>query len=672
MGGDSTVQYYLHGGYSSTKGLENVGERINFNRVLLRSDLGVQLSKIIKLDLGITGWMDLSRFAAMGKDEMFDIMSSYPAYATPMQIGDSAFIVNREYPENLLSKLTSEGFTESIKRTVNFNLGLTFNFNHLVKGLSMKHDLSLDINNEVMKGKGGNPYLYEPEFTTNSMGEDTMLLHVYTHENKVLDIEHQEDEITRYYTYYFNLDYDREFGNDHYLNTDLLYFQNALERRGKSGDVKSQMINGKLAYSYRNKYVIDGYLICTGTQKLIDKNKFDIFPGFGIAWIASSEPFLNGSSSVNFLKVRASIGRVGLINTSEYYIYRDTWYSWGTDVTFGTKDKNSDYTTYTLNQTGNPDAKWPFITKINVGIDGIFLDNSINIVIDGYLNKFSNQLARLYDLHSEMEGDSIYIPFENYNHTERWGIESGISYNNRIADFYYSIGGNFSYSIEKNTQIAELDYPDTYRKQNNQRSDAIWGLVSSGFFQDENDIYSSDVQMFGAVYPGDIKYIDQNDDNIIDEKDKVIIGNTSPDISVGVHLHLGYKNFSLFLQGTGIFGSDLVLNNPYYWNYGRNKYSSIMQNDFPRLSTFGSTNNYRLSDYWILNGSYFRLKTAELSYQLPSAANKILKAGIKFFVRGNNIITFSKMKELDPENIDAGISSYPLYRMFSGGLSISF
>ncbi len=101
LGGDSTIQYYLHGGYLSNRGLESIGERINFDQILLRSDLRVQLNEIIRMDLGITGWMDISRFPRMGRDGMFGIMSSYPAYATPLMMGDSIFIVNRDYPHRV-------------------------------------------------------------------------------------------------------------------------------------------------------------------------------------------------------------------------------------------------------------------------------------------------------------------------------------------------------------------------------------------------------------------------------------------------------------------------------------------------------------------------------------------------------------------------------------------
>ncbi len=535
----------------------------------------------------------------------------------------------------------------------------------------MKHYVSLDLYNELVRGTGGNPNLYEPLFTVNDAGEDTTILNIYTHEFQDLDIGHMDDDITRHYTYYFNLDYDREIGDGHFLNTDLLYFQNALERRGKTGDEKNQMLNGKINYSFRNRYIIDLFMAYNGTQKLSGSNQFRFFPGFGVAWIASSESFLRNSPIVSFLKLRASYGESGYFNISEYYVYRDTWYSSGSNVIFGTKDKYSDYPAYELTQTGNPDADWPVVKKLNAGIDASFLKNSLSLAMDVYQNSYSGLLDRLIAYHPGIEGDTRFIPYENYNATERRGIEAGISYHNRAGEFGYMAGGTFAWSKERYTRIAELDYPDSYRTMEGKRTDAIWGLESNGLFLDQEDIASSATQMFGPVYPGDIKYTDQNGDGLLDERDEVIIGYSSPTVNIGIHCRLVYKNFSLFLQGAGTFGSDLVLNNPYYRNYGKDTYSAFMLNDYPRLTTYGSSNNLRLSDYWMSDGAFFRLKMVEFSYSLPANTLNALQTGLRIFVRGNNLLTFSGMEDLDPENIDAGVTMYPLYKTWAVGISIA-
>lgn len=669
MGGDSTIQYYLHGGWQSNQGLESIGERLDYNRMLLRSDLDIQLNDMVGINIGITGWMDITRNASMGSEEMFDIMSSYPAYAIPMQLGDSAFLVNRDYPSNLLSKMTAEGFSRVQKRTVNFNLGLDFNLNKFIKGLSMNGYISIDSYNELVEGTQGNPFLYEPEYVPAANGEDSLVLNVYQYETKDTDISHVSDDINRQYTFYSKLNYERQFSQDHLFNASVLYFQNALERRGKTGDIKSQMINSSINYSFKGKYIFDGYLLYTGTQKLIGDIKFKLSSGVGLAWIASSEPFLENVDFINHLKLRVSLGSIGLINTSEYYVYRDAWYSWD-NVQFGTKDKNSDYDTYILEQTGNPDANWPVMRKFNVGMDGSIFNNSLRFSVDFYQNTYTGQLERLMDFRSGMEGNYRFIPLENYNETKNLGIESGLSYSDDIADFSYVIGVNFSYGKETYSKVAELNYSDSYRLMNSQPTDAIWGLEADGLFQNNDEISQAPTQMFGEVNPGDIRYKNQNGDNIIDEKDYKVIGNSVPDYMLGGFIQLAYKGFGLYVQGASTFGHNLVLDNGYYRNFGLDKYSVIMQNDYPRLSSLGSSNNFRSSDYWIANGGFFRLKTVELSYDLPSLFSRRSNSGLKIFVRGNNLLTFSGFKELDPENINAGVTGYPLFKTIAIGLSI--
>lgn len=669
MGGDSTIQYYLHGGWQSNQGLEKVGERISYNRMLLRSDLDILLSDIVSLNIGITGWMDINRYPSIGREEIFQIMSSYPAYAIPMQSGDSAFIVNRDYPDNLLSKLTAEGFSRSQRRTVNFNLGLRFNLDQFVRGLSMDSYVSLDSYNELVEGTQGNPFLYEPDYVAGADGEDSLVLRVFEYETKDTEIGHIGDDINRRYTFYSKLNYERGFGRNHRMNANLLYFQNALEKRGKTGDIKNQMINGSFNYSYRGKYVFDGYLLYTGTQKLIGSNTFNLSPGLGVAWIASSESFLQNAGFINFLKLRASIGSVGLINTSEYYVYRDAWYSWD-EVQFGTRDKNSDYDTYILEITGNPDAEWPVLRKSNVGMDGSFFGKRVRFTADFYHHTYSGQLDQLMDFRSDIEGGPRFIPYLNYNETRNWGFESGLSYAHAMGAFSYVIGVNFSYGKEKYSKIAELDYPDSYRSMEGNPTDAIWGLESDGLFGSAEEISGAPRQMFGEVYTGDIRYKDQNGDNIIDERDYKVIGNTLPEYVAGGFLQLGFKNIELYIQGASTLGHNLMLDNPYYWNYGLDKYSVIMQNDYPRLTTLGSTNNYRPSDYWLANGAFFRLKTVELSYQLPFQFSQSKETGLTIFVRGNNLITVSDLQESDPENMNAGVTGYPLYKTVAFGVSM--
>lgn len=168
----------------------------------------------------------------------------------------------------------------------------------------------------------------------------------------------------------------------------------------------------------------------------------------------------------------------------------------------------------------------------------------------------------------------------------------------------------------------------------------------------------------------------------MDQNDYSEIGNSLPRLQYGALLTVGFRQFDLMISGYGAGQYDVYLNNAYYRPQPENAYYASVRESFnlqtgtgtrPRLSADGSSNNYRLSDYWLANGSYFKIKEAEVSYSLPtSASNRLHLSGLRFYVRGNNLMTLSSIQDVDPEYINAGFTSYPFIRTVSFGLNIRF
>jgi len=207
----------------------------------------------------------------------------------------------------------------------------------------------------------------------------------------------------------------------------------------------------------------------------------------------------------------------------------------------------------------------------------------------------------------------------------------------------------------------------------------VLGQRYIGVFTDEADIAASPQQGFGQVRPGDLKYADTNADGTVDNADRVVIANTTPSYQYGITVKLLWKGFNLDLLGYGLAGFDHLLTNKYYQIHGARKYSQVLidglpnGNPHPALSPEYRNNNFINSDYWVVDGSWFKLRNAELGYTLPYTLSEKFGVGaLKVFARGTNLFTISKINDRDPENLDAGIGNFPLCRTFTGGISVSF
>jgi hypothetical protein len=271
-----------------------------------------------------------------------------------------------------------------------------------------------------------------------------------------------------------------------------------------------------------------------------------------------------------------------------------------------------------------------------------------------------------------------FIPYTNYNSNRRTGFDIALGLNKKIGQVDLGIGVNATYSSSKITRRDEL-FVDEYQNRAGKPVDAIFGLVSNGFFNDANDINNSPRQVFSEVKPGDIKYVDQNGDGVINERDEVEIGRWIAPFNYGITFTAGYKNFTLFILGTGSNGGNGLKNNDYYWVDGDNKYSEVVLNrwtednkssaSFPRLSSSQNNNNFRNSDFWLFSSNNFNLSKVQLNY---SFSDKLVRntfvRDLGVFVSGFNLVTFSPNRDI----LDLNIAAPPQLRSFNIGVRAKF
>jgi hypothetical protein len=254
-----------------------------------------------------------------------------------------------------------------------------------------------------------------------------------------------------------------------------------------------------------------------------------------------------------------------------------------------------------------------------------------------------------------------------------------LNVNKKIGNVDLSLGTNTTYATSKVVKRDEI-FVDAYQYRAGKPVDAIFGLVSNGLFMDQNDIANNSRQILGGeIRPGDIKYVDQNGDKLIDARDEVMIGRFMAPFTYGINLNVGYKNFNLFVLGTGNNGGYGLKNNNYFWASGDIKYSDVVRNrwtedtkataTYPRLTSQQSANNFRNSDFWLYKTDRFNLSKVQLTYNLPdNVFSRTFVKGLLVYVAGGNLYTFSENREI----LDLSVASTPQFRNYNAGLRARF
>ncbi len=678
-GGKDNVTYGAFIGYSDWRGLEKLGSQINGRDITFRTKLKARLNDFVETHASVYGKFGENDRPVLGANTMFNWMSNTPANAFPLTVGDSAYIVSNQFNNNLLSELKSGGTRTDYDANMIFDFGFNFDFKYYVRGLKYETYVMMRTFNSQSLLANNTPGLYTLDYLQDMSGNDSLALMLYTTEIRDLNVGRTNYNVQRNFVYGGNFSYVKEI-KEGLLNLNLnhlLYYQPT--RNAGEPDVRQLTFNLNGSYSLRNKYIMFANINSSSSSKFLGNNRTNFFPTLGLAWLASNENFLKDNENINFLKVRTSYGIIGTEYTSPSFFYLNTWGGGKNNGTIYTGVGNTPQNDfgYRLTQTANREIDWVVYKQLFAGVELQMFDkfnlnfNFFNIDIEG-------QITQASQLYASALGDNVFLPSLNFTNRKNKGFNSSIFYNNNENDFKYYVGINVGYNRITGEKIAEYPYPDQYRLQQGEAEDNILGYVSDGLFTADN--IASALPQFGDVKVGDIRYVDQNGDNVIDSRDQRAIGNSTPRFNYGINIGAKFKGINIDVVGMGVSGYDINLNQiPYYQHFGLGSYYGSVNSNLPngntnpRLSTIKSTNNFHNSDYWLVDGSYFRISSLELGYTLPESIvfNGALKE-VKFFLRGNNLALFSKMKDLDPEDPRSGIFEYPMMRSYVIGASISF
>lgn len=682
-GGNESAQYYVNATYAGYGGYEAVGKNNTSNKFNLRVNLDYKVNDWLKAFVDIAEQMEFYTTNYMSADKLFSRLSSHRPNAYPIKFSDPGNPGTEIYGamenanlsssrENIYAEMALGGSKENTVRKGQTNIGFDLSLDRYVKGLSAKAYVTFDVYNYLVVGKNENFSSYRPIFNENSLIGKELL----TVEKKVSDKSRIADQMYRNYGYFGQLSYDRTFQAKHQLKSDLVIFQSRRENLGSSQDDVNRTFALRTNYVYNKKWIAELDMAVMGSSRFTKGNRYGYFPTVGVAWIASEEKFLKDKEWLDFLKIKASTGLLGTDNYFDFFLFESRWNT-SQSTHFGPK-LEEDVNTSTLVHVGNPDLTWEKSFEINIGAEASFL-NCLTADFN-YFNNYRYDILTPTTSFSSINGGELM--YRNYGSVRNQGVELALEYSGNIGKLHYSIGGNTIWSKAVYEKTDDMEGLSSNRKKEGKPVDTRFGLIAEGLFKSGDEIAAHPVQDFGPVQIGDVKYANINNDHHINENDMLPIGNEYPRFQFGLNINLVYKGFELSLSGSGMAQYDIYLNNSYYWMREDQKYSTFVKNyfnpstgegKFPRLTTQQNQNNYRSSSLWMRSGNFFKLRDAMLSYSLPqNITNKMTLKQVKLFVRGSNLFTISSIKDLDPEYIDAGVTGYPFFRSFTGGINVVF
>lgn len=672
---------------------------ISYTRYNFRSNVDVSLTNTTKLGIELGGYLTDGYYPATSVSDLFSqaFMANPVKYPVKYPYGKNEdgsikyVWAGTESPTamNPAERLLGSGYSTEFKNQFMGQMNLEQDFSPWIKGLSGKISLSFDAYNQtnIYRTKKDSYYL------ANGYNEDGELNLVQTFIGNEYLSYSKELRSNRTLEFKTQLNYERKL-NEHRIESMLMYYQRdyrwAANSAIESLPYRKQGLAFRTSYSYGDRYFAEFNLGYNGSENFPKDQRFGFFPAGAIGYLISNEKFYkesNLSSIISLLKIKLSTGLVGAEN-----LPNGRRYGYLTIVGNGLGNYNFGYnfTTYNgtgENQLGVSNLTWEKGLKSNVGLQLELYNKLISIDFDYFHEKRSDILVQRSALPT-ISGVADY-PFANLGKMRNQGFDGNIELNHSLGDLSYRLYGNFTYTNNKILEQDEPSYNYEYRNRTGQKYGQQFGLISLGYFKDDNEIKNSPIQQFGDVRPGDVKYLDVNGDGVVDISDEVPIGHSNiPEIVYGFGTQFMFKgiDIGLFFRGQArvsyMLGGEGFIpfkeggdrGNLFKEALDRWTVDNPRQDAFyPRLSIGGTENNYQASTKWLYDGSFLRLADVEIGYNFPKKIIKpLLLSGLRVYFHGSNMALFSKFKMWDPEIGKGRGDAYPLQRKMNIGIRVNF
>lgn len=700
-GGSENTRYYVGLGYLTQNSLWAT-ER--FKRYNLTSNLEANATSTTKVNLSLNGRVLEAEYPGVSTGNIF-----YQAFRTPPNSpltftnGKPGAYIGRSAWGNIYDSglIQNSGFTMLSQLSIEQQLPF-------VKGLSIKAAVSYDYNpdaNITFQRAWRTPI---PYYSYNAATKEITLA---GNDGPSKPTYEEYFEQTQAFTYQGYLNYHNTFGKHDVTgllvvesrNTKMSIFsarrQNYnvlipeldngssnstdISNYGRSGETKQKSAIYRFSYSYDGKYLFEAAGRYDGNYAFAPGSRLGFFPSFSAGWRLSEEPFIKENFTwINNLKLKGSWGESGALPNAAFQYLTAFGLRSNSAVINGAPTQGITELTQ-----ANPFITWERAKKTDIGIEGNFWNGRLTFEADYFHEMRNNILIQPTVIAPNEYG--VGLPQVNGGQMSNQGFELTLGTTQHINDLVFNISGNITYARNKRIKIYEdaATFNNPNRRLAGRPIGTLYGYQSLGFFT-ANDFDATGalkpgipVQPWGKVFPGDIRYQDVNGDGKIDPNDYVPIGkDVVPEIIYGLSPSIAYKGFDLniLLQGAAnrsfynqVFpfdnSSSAPINTLDYWTPDHPNAS------YPRITTQPTTNNTQYSSFWVINGSYLRLKTATLGYTIPQKMmQKLRLQSIRFYLSGQNLATWSKIKNFDPEVSSRSGQYYPQMKVFTIGANVTF
>lgn len=493
------------------------------------------------------------------------------------------------------------------------------------------------------------------------------------------------------YEYYYAFTENLAASRGQYGLTSYPYLNiGPLALRDNSGDAYENAYRsyfGRIMYNYQNKYFLQGNIRLDGSSRFYKDYRWGSFPSFSAGWVMSEESFMKSNPSISFLKLRGSWGTLGNERIGNYpyqaalnFETNSLFYQGNTAVSA----QSAAQWQYAIR-----DISWEKTESFDIGLDANFFANKLRFTGDYYKKTTKDMLLQLQI--------PMFLGFDNPNqntgkmNTKGWEFEIG--WNDKIGDLDYSVSANLSDFKSIMGDLGGTEFLGDQIKRKGSEFNEWYGYVSDGLYQTQADVDAS-AKLNTSVKPGDVRYKDISgpagipDGKISPEYDRILLGGSLPRYMYGANISLGYKNFdfSMVLQGIGDQNVRLTstMVQPLLENYGNfpsilegkywSKYNTDGQNlvaRYPRFTYTSAGNNYAMSDFWLFNGAYLRVKNITLGYNVPKfITEKVKLQSVRFYATVSDLFSINNYpKGWDPE---MSSTAYPITTSFIFGASVKF